>query len=50
MKFWITRVLVLAMLLVCVGTIAYAQAPATEARTEANLVLPDLHQVSFLGV
>src|SRR5256714_6061314 len=51
MKFWITRVLVLAMLLVCVGTVAYAQGAAgAEAKTEANLVLPDLHQVSFLGV
>src|SRR5260370_887426 len=51
MKFWITRVLVLAMLLVCVGTVAHAkEAAAAEARTEANLVLPDLHQVSFLGV
>ena len=46
MKSWITRVLVLASLLVCVATGAYAQ----EARTEANLVLPDLHQVSFLGI
>jgi len=46
MKSWITRVLVLALLLVCVATGAYAQ----EARTEANLVLPDLHQVSFLGI
>ncbi|MDQ6801775.1 MAG: sodium-translocating pyrophosphatase [Acidobacteriota bacterium] len=51
MKLWITRVLVLAVLLVCVGTVVYAQAPAgAEARTEANLVLPDLRQVSFLGV
>src|SRR6266568_680697 len=25
-------------------------APAAEGKTEANLVLPDLHQVSFLGV
>src|SRR5258708_4237137 len=51
MKFWITRVLVLAMLLVCVATIANAkEVPAAESKTEANLVLPDLHQVSFLGV
>jgi K(+)-stimulated pyrophosphate-energized sodium pump len=46
MKSWITRTLVLAMLLVCVASAAYAQ----EARTEANLVLPDLHEVSFLGI
>ncbi|HXG58908.1 MAG TPA: sodium-translocating pyrophosphatase [Thermoanaerobaculia bacterium] len=68
MKSWITRVLVLAMLLVCVANAAFAQEshpsgdpavatelsrPAqhpTEARTEANLVLPDLSTVSFLGV
>ncbi len=51
MKSWITRVLVLAMLLVCVASIASAQeSQPTEARTEANLVLPDLHAVSFLGL
>src|SRR5437879_6308666 len=49
MKCWITRVLVLATLLVCVGTVAHA-AEVTEARTEANLVLPDLRSVSFLGM
>ena len=49
MKCWITRVLVLATLLVCVGTVAHA-AEATAARTEANLVLPDLRSVSFLGM
>ncbi|HYS55094.1 MAG TPA: sodium-translocating pyrophosphatase [Thermoanaerobaculia bacterium] len=49
MKSWITRVLVLATLLVCVGTAAHA-AEATAARTEANLVLPDLRSVSFLGM
>ena len=47
MKSWTVRVLVLAMLLVCVAA-AHAQsvpAPAghtTEAKSEANLVLPDL--------
>ena len=62
MKSWIMRGLVLAMLLVCVAPLGFAQQPSskttlapaaqhpTEARTEANLVLPDLHQVSFLGV
>jgi hypothetical protein len=29
MKLWITRVLVLAMLLVCVATLAYAKEPPT---------------------
>jgi K(+)-stimulated pyrophosphate-energized sodium pump len=51
MKSWIMRVLVLAMLLACVASIASAQeTQPTEARTEANLVLPDLHAVSFLGL
>src|SRR5439155_7494737 len=62
MKSWIMRGLVLAMLLVCVAPLGFAQQPSsnatlvpaaqhpTETRTEANLVLPDLHQVSFLGV
>ncbi|HKO01743.1 MAG TPA: sodium/proton-translocating pyrophosphatase, partial [Thermoanaerobaculia bacterium] len=68
MKSWITRALVLAMLLVCVASMAIAQEshpsanPAvaphesalagqpTEARTEANLVLPDLASVKFMGV
>src|SRR4051812_26441892 len=68
MKSWITRALVLAMLLVCVASIATAQeshpsadpavAPMesasaghpTEARTEANLVLPGLGSVQFMGV
>src|SRR4029077_2099310 len=49
----IMRSLVLAIV-VCVAGVALAQgngAPsAAEARTEANLVLPDLHSVSFLGV
>jgi K(+)-stimulated pyrophosphate-energized sodium pump len=52
MKSWIMRALVLATLLVCVGG-AFAQGSVgqpTEARTEANLVLPDLSQVSFLGI
>jgi K(+)-stimulated pyrophosphate-energized sodium pump len=67
MKSWITRVMVLAMLLVA-ASVAFAQeshpsanpsvAPMesanaghpTEARTEANLILPDLSTVSFLGV
>ena len=51
MKSWIMRALVLATLLVCV-TAGFAQptsAPA-EARSEANLILPDLHAVQFLGV
>ena len=64
MKSWIMRALVLAMLLVCVAGVSAQQsqpsaspnvAPAksnaaAETRTEANLVLPDLRQVSFLGV
>src|SRR3954470_196472 len=71
MKSWITRTLVLAMLMVCIAGVAQAQSadtthPAgnapvaaqesslagqpTEAQTEANLVLPDLSSVSFLGV
>jgi K(+)-stimulated pyrophosphate-energized sodium pump len=67
MKSWITRVLMLAMILLAAGAI-FAQethpagnasvAPAesalagqpAEARTEANLVLPDLASVSFLGM
>jgi K(+)-stimulated pyrophosphate-energized sodium pump len=48
MKSWIMRALVLAVLLVCVASVS-AQPPA-ETRTESNLVLPDLRQVSFLGV
>jgi K(+)-stimulated pyrophosphate-energized sodium pump len=54
MKSWTVRVLVLAMLLVCVAA-AHAQsvpAPAghtTEAKSEANLVLPDLNSVSFFN-
>ncbi|HEY8134199.1 MAG TPA: sodium/proton-translocating pyrophosphatase, partial [Thermoanaerobaculia bacterium] len=52
MKSWIMRVLVLATIVVSVAPFAYAQEshPASEARTEANLVLPDLGSVSFLGV
>src|SRR5512135_1801383 len=67
MKSWITRVLVLAILLVSFSGLAMAQenpaagnaaaspveskaaAPA-ESGGEANLVLPDLRQVSFFGV
>src|SRR5689334_13484275 len=52
MKSWITRALVLAIV-VCVAGVALAQgnaAPQTEARSEANLILPDLGSVSFLGV
>ncbi len=51
MKSWIMRGLVLATLLVCVapGFAQQAAAPA-EAHTEANLILPDLHAVQFLGV
>jgi K(+)-stimulated pyrophosphate-energized sodium pump len=51
MKSWTVRVLVLAALLVCAGSL-FAQGetkPAAEARTEANLVLPDLHQVTFFN-
>ena len=55
MKSWITRVLVLAMVMVSIASFAAAQQPQptphpTETRTEANLVLPDLRSVSFLGV
>ncbi len=68
MKSWVTRALLLAMLIVCVAGTVCAQeshpsaganiAPAEsktvgapeEARTEANLVLPDLRNVSFLGM
>jgi K(+)-stimulated pyrophosphate-energized sodium pump len=46
MKSWITRTLILALLVVSFAPLAIAQ----EARTEANLVLPDLHSVSFLGI
>jgi K(+)-stimulated pyrophosphate-energized sodium pump len=50
MRSWIMRALVLAIV-VCVAGAALAQGNSTsEARTEANLVLPDLHSVSFLGV
>ncbi len=66
MKSWITRALVLAMLLVSFAGIAMAQEthPATNAVQspseskaaphsaggEASLILPDLHSVSFFGV
>jgi K(+)-stimulated pyrophosphate-energized sodium pump len=56
MKSWITRVLLVAIVTVlATGTIAMAQethpaAHSTESRTEANLVLPDLRSVSFLGI
>jgi K(+)-stimulated pyrophosphate-energized sodium pump len=46
MKSWITRMLILTLLVVSFAPLAFAQ----EARTEANLVLPDLHSVSFLGI
>ena len=70
MKSWITRTLVLAMLMVCIAGVAQAQSTDTshpagtapvatqessvagqpvEAQTEANLVLPDLSSVTFLG-
>ncbi len=55
MRSWIMRTLVLAIV-VCVAGIAFAQGAPTQnakaagAQTEANLVLPDLHSVSFLGV
>jgi K(+)-stimulated pyrophosphate-energized sodium pump len=68
MKSWITRGLLLALVLLTASGVALAQEahptadpavapqetkPAehpTEARTEANLVLPDLRSVAFLGV
>ncbi len=68
MKSWITRALVLAILLVSFAGLAMAQenpAPATapaspsastaaaspaEAGGEANLILPDLRDVSFFGI
>ncbi|HLJ73869.1 MAG TPA: sodium-translocating pyrophosphatase, partial [Thermoanaerobaculia bacterium] len=52
MKSWITCALVLAIV-VCVAGVALAQgnaAPPKETQTEANLILPDLGSVSFLGV
>ena len=50
MKSWTVRVLVLAALLVCAGSLyAQGETKPAEARSEANLVLPDLHQVTFLG-
>ena len=70
MKSWITRTLVLAMLIVCIAGVAHAQPANTshpaakpqvaaqalipasqpvETQTEANLILPDLGTVSFLG-
>ncbi len=51
MKSWTVRALVLATLLVCVAGAAFAQGTAAapvEARSEANLVLPDLAQVTFM--
>jgi K(+)-stimulated pyrophosphate-energized sodium pump len=68
MKSWITRLLILTLLLVSFAPLAIGQeshpssdpnvapqesklaAHPTEARTEANLVLPDLGSVSFLGI
>jgi K(+)-stimulated pyrophosphate-energized sodium pump len=68
MKSWTVRALVLAMLMLCVAGIGYAQeshpsantnvapaetkaaTPPAEAKTEANLVLPDLAGQLFLGV
>src|SRR5437870_2819382 len=54
MKSWTVRVLVLAMLLVCVAAAHAQSVPAaaghtTEAKSEANLVLPDLNSVSFFN-
>ena len=54
MKSWTVRALVLATLLVCVAGAVFAQEaavahPSGEARTEANLVLPDLSQITFLN-
>src|SRR5213079_867035 len=56
-----TRMLILALLLVSLAPLAMAQEPApspqeskvaqpTAPRTEANLILPDLRNVSFLGI
>jgi K(+)-stimulated pyrophosphate-energized sodium pump len=66
MKSWITRALVLAMLLVSFAGIAMAQethpetnavqspseskAAPQSAGGEASLILPDLHSVSFFGI
>ncbi len=68
MKSWITRALVLAILLVSFASLAMARenpapanAPASPAESkaaaapaesggEANLILPDLRQVSFFGI
>ncbi|HEX7193015.1 MAG TPA: sodium-translocating pyrophosphatase [Thermoanaerobaculia bacterium] len=52
MKSWVMRSLILTLLLVSFAPLVSAQGPAhpTEARTEANLVLPDLRNVSFLGI
>jgi len=51
MKSWIMRALVLAIV-VCIAGAALAQGNGhtAEARSEANLILPDLSSVSFLGV
>src|ERR1051326_244436 len=50
MKSWITRTLILTLLVVWFAPLAMAQGQPTEARTEANLVLPDMGSVSFLGI
>src|SRR5262249_44755218 len=53
MKSWTVRALVLVTLLVCVAGPLFAQGEVShrsaEARTEANLVLPDLHKVTFFN-
>jgi K(+)-stimulated pyrophosphate-energized sodium pump len=55
MKSWTMRALLVALIgTLAFGAVAFAQetapAAASEARTEANLVLPDLGSVNFLGM
>jgi K(+)-stimulated pyrophosphate-energized sodium pump len=52
MKSWTMRVLLVALIsILALGSVAVAQeAPLTEHRSEANLVLPDLGSVQFLGM
>ncbi len=52
MKSWTTRVLLVALIgILALGSVAVAQeTQPTEHRSEANLVLPDLGSVQFLGM
>jgi K(+)-stimulated pyrophosphate-energized sodium pump len=50
MKSWITRALVLALVVSVAGFAAAQESQPTEARSEANLILPDLSSVQFLGM